>query len=336
MIFYFNFCIIKIVTRGYNILGNIDIETKKYMSKNEIFADAFNFFIHNGEKIIKPDELQEMDTTEIVIPYGNEAKEPKQKSRDILKIWASKRGEKAIYVILGIENQANIHYAMVVKNMLYDAMNYANQIEEAKKSYKKNTTKLTPEEFLSGFRKEDKLLPVITLTVYFGAEEWDGPMSLHEMLKIDDKELLKYIPNYQLNLIAPKNIQDVDFDKFNTDLGRLLEYIKHQNDENLNWLLEKKYREIDRETADLINTVTGSKLKFEEEEEKIDMCRAFENSMKMAEARGEARGEAKGENKVWTLINFLLRDNRQDELQKIKDDENKRQELYKFYGITTN
>ena len=82
------------------------------------------------------------------------------------------------------------------------------------------------------------------------------------------------------------------------------------------------------------------------------MCRAFDNSMKMAEARGEAkgiaigeargeaRGEAKGisigENKVWTLINFLLRDNRQDELQKIKDDENKRQELYKFYGITTN
>ena len=322
-------------------MGNIDIETKKYMSKNEIFADAFNFFIHNGEKIIKPDELQEMDTTEIVIPYGNEAKAPKQKSRDILKIWASKRGKKAIYVILGIENQANIHYAMVVKNMLYDAMNYARQIEEAKKSYnKKTTTKLTPEEFLSGFRKEDKLLPVITLTVYFGAEKWDGPMSLHEMLKIDDEELLKYIPNYQLNLIAPKNIQDVDFDKFNTDLGKLLEYIKHQNDENLNWLLEKKYRAIDRETADLINTVTGSKLKFEEEE-KIDMCRAFDNSMKMAEARGEAKGiaigKAKGiaigENKVWTLINFLLRDNRQDELQKIKDDENKRQELYKFYGI---
>ena len=96
---------------GGNILGSIDIETKKYMSKNEIFADAFNFFIHNGKKIIKPNELKEMDTTEIVIPYGNEAKEPKQKSRDILKIWASKKDEKAIYVILGIENQANIHYA---------------------------------------------------------------------------------------------------------------------------------------------------------------------------------------------------------------------------------
>ena len=56
---------------------------------------------------------------------------------------------------------------MAVKNMLYDALQYAKQVEEAKKSYRdKNKTadiKLSSEEFLSGFRKQDKLMPVITL-----------------------------------------------------------------------------------------------------------------------------------------------------------------------------
>ena len=32
----------------------------------------------------------------------------------------------------GTENQDKIHYAMAVKNMLYDALQYAKQVEEAK------------------------------------------------------------------------------------------------------------------------------------------------------------------------------------------------------------
>ena len=30
----------------------------------------------------------------------------------------------------------------------------------------------------SDFSKEDKIIPVITLTVYFGSDKWDGPRSL--------------------------------------------------------------------------------------------------------------------------------------------------------------
>ena len=30
--------------------------------------------------------------------------------------------------------------------------------------------------------------------VYFGADEWDAPMSIHEMLNIADEELLALIP----------------------------------------------------------------------------------------------------------------------------------------------
>ena len=41
------------------------------------------------------------------------------------------------YVLYGVENQSEIHYAMAVKNNLYDALEYAGQVEEAAKSHRK-------------------------------------------------------------------------------------------------------------------------------------------------------------------------------------------------------
>ena len=34
------------------------------------------------------------------------------------------------YVLLGIENQTRIHYAMPVRNIIYDALQYGKQVEE--------------------------------------------------------------------------------------------------------------------------------------------------------------------------------------------------------------
>ena len=315
-------------------MGKEDTITKAYMSKNEIFADAFNFLIYDGKPVIRAEELKELDSTEIALPYGNEASEPKQKIRDVLKMWVAKRDEKAIYVIMGIENQSEIHYAMAVKNMLYDSMNYAAQVENAAKSYrkKKNEPKLSSAEFLSGFRKEDKLLPVITLTLYFGTEQWDGAKSIHEMLSVQDEELLKFVPDYKLNLITPESIKEEDFEKFKTGLGAAMQYIKHQNDDVADLIIKnKKFEKLDRETANLVNMVTGSKLEFEETKGDVNMCRALENLKKKAKQEGKTEGE----NNILKLMNFLIRDNKHKELEEIARSEQKRQELYKFYGIVT-
>lgn len=39
-----------------------DTEMKKFWRDNEHFADLFNAYFFNGEKVIKPEELQEADT----------------------------------------------------------------------------------------------------------------------------------------------------------------------------------------------------------------------------------------------------------------------------------
>lgn len=102
-----------------------DTATKQYVSEAEVFADAFNYLIYDGEQVIKPEQLTDMDTTQYVIPYHEDEKgkpEAAQKYRDTLKTLAVKTDDRYTYLVLGIENQSHVHYAMPVRNMLYDAM----------------------------------------------------------------------------------------------------------------------------------------------------------------------------------------------------------------------
>ena len=47
-----------------------DTLTKKYMERPDVFADAFNFLIYDGRQVIRPEELRDMDTTAIALPFG--------------------------------------------------------------------------------------------------------------------------------------------------------------------------------------------------------------------------------------------------------------------------
>lgn len=62
---------------------------------------------------------------------------PVQRFRDVQKLYAAMTDGKMEYVLYGIENQSEIHYAMAVKNYLYDALEYAGQVEETAKSHRK-------------------------------------------------------------------------------------------------------------------------------------------------------------------------------------------------------
>ena len=50
------------------------------MRRNEIFADAVNYYVFEGQQVVRPDQLKELDIAEIVVPYGADgAGEPEQK-----------------------------------------------------------------------------------------------------------------------------------------------------------------------------------------------------------------------------------------------------------------
>ena len=138
--------------------------------------------------MIQPEKLREIDTTEMAILQGGDQKhqdsETVQKYRDILKKTVVKEDGETVYLLLGVENQTDIHYAMPVRNLIYDALQYGKQVSDITAENRKTGKKRSGGEYLSGFYKEDKLTPVITLVIHFGTELWDGPESLHEMLRV--------------------------------------------------------------------------------------------------------------------------------------------------------
>ena len=270
-------------------MGRIDTEAKRYMADNARFADAFNYYLYDGKQVIDPYGLTALDTTEIAVPYGDGNKVPVQKYRDLLKSWQVKTNGRAIYALLGTELESEVNYAMPVKAALYDSMHYAKQVESARKSLKEQKEPLNHGEFLSGFRKEDRLVPVVTLVLFLKDTEWDGPTHLREMFDDTEAQLLSFVPDYRINLLAPNRIPKEDFDKFRTDVGPLLEYIKNQKDkEKLDEIMHENdhFRSVDSETASLINTITGSRLKFGTREEKVDMCKAIDDMRKESREEG--------------------------------------------------
>lgn len=214
-------------------MGKKDTLTKEYMADNHIFADAFNYFMFDGGNVIHAEDLRERDSTEIAIPYErNQKSSPVQKDRDLLKMALVKYDDMATYLLLGIESQSEIHYAMPVKNMVYDALRYARQVEDTAKANRRSLKangmnesdfsekKMAAGEYLYGFRKKDHLIPVITVVIYFGADEWDAPRSLHEMFDEDSKVFLSLVPDYKLNLIAPASMTKMKLTNSKQNLER--------------------------------------------------------------------------------------------------------------------
>ena len=257
-------------------MGQKDTVTKSYMSKKKYFADAFNFLMFNGNCVVKEENLHEQDPTEIGIVFEEEEKEITQKVRDVLKECVIMQDDKCSYLILGIENQSDVHYAMPVKNLIYDALNYGQQISKKTKELRKEG-KLKKAEFLSGIRKNEKLKPVITLTIYWGADEWDAPRCLKGMLEDVDKSVLHFVNDYKLNLIVPKEIDD--FSKFVTDFGKAMKYIASSQDKQKmqEAAQNEKFRFVDVDTVNLLNVCTGANISVSEGEERIDMCKALED-----------------------------------------------------------
>ena len=138
------------------------------------------------------------------------------------------------------------------------------------------------------FTKEDKLIPVITITVYLGTKEWDGPRKLSDMFGDVDEELLPFIPDYRINLLAPREI--TDFTGFRTSIRQLFEVLQNAYDkEKMQEVLQndEKFSKVDRETVEAINLFAGTDIDIDEKEEVIDMCKAWEDQKNEGRELGE-------------------------------------------------
>ena len=206
-----------------------------------------------------------------------------------------------------------------LKNMFYDVMAYGNQVKETAKKHRKDKDTTTSDEFLSGFTKEDKLIPVITITVYLGTMEWDGPRKLSDMFGDVDEELMPFIPDYRINLLAPREI--TDFTGFRTSIRQLFEVLKNAYDkEKMQEVLQndEKFSRVDRETVEAINLFAGTDIDIDEKDEVIDMCKAWEEQKNEGRELGERQ-------KIISLIVKKLQKNKS--VAEIADDLEEKEEV---------
>ena len=125
-----------------------DTILKNFWKNNDRFADLFN-----GKEILKPDDLTEVDTDVSSMLKFNGHVETVQKILDVVK----KTAYGIDFMILGLENQSHIHYAMPLRHMIGDAFSYQKEYNEIVAKNKKERNFASTDEFLSKFRNGNTL-----------------------------------------------------------------------------------------------------------------------------------------------------------------------------------
>lgn len=71
------------------------------------------------------------------------------------------------------------------------------------------------------------MIPVVTLVIYHGEEEWNAPKRLSDMLKLQgiDEKLKSLITDYPIHVFCLKDLQE---EYFHTNLRELIGLMKRQ------------------------------------------------------------------------------------------------------------
>ena len=187
-------------------MGKEDVYESDYLENAAVFADLVNGVLYHGEQVVKPQELREQDGELKSASDGVVRKVV----RDKVRLWSG-----AVLAVFSVENQTRVDYHMVMRAMLSESMAYEKQwkklkekwIKRLKRKQRTEKERLTSDEFLSGMRKADKFIPVITIVVYYGKEKpWDGARTLHELLDVkgNEEKIFPFISNYRFSPLFPQ------------------------------------------------------------------------------------------------------------------------------------
>lgn len=147
---------------------------------------------------------------------------------------------------------------------------------------------------MSGLTREDRLIPVVTLVVYWGQEVWDAPCSLYEMLDCADEEILRCINDYRINLVNPHWMKPEDFEKLEGSLAAVMRFIKAAaSEEDMKELLQKfkqEYSRMEQDAVEVIRACTKIEIKTNEKGLVIDMCKAWDDHWENGRKQGIEQG----------------------------------------------
>lgn len=264
-----------------------------YYQEHINFAELIDGWLFHGKGRVQAEQVIEQDRR-LLIRRGKKVYQ--DRFRDLYK---SVEGV-GMHLLIGIEHQFHIHYAMPVRGMEYDSSSYVLQVEKIHRKHEE-ADDLKADERLCGFAKTDRLLPVITLILYCGSKPWDAAMSLHELLNMEHvpEELHPYIADYPLHILDICHTPDARLQEFPPDIRTMFFFLIYKEEPEKLIQCPPKDKLIRSSTCNIIADCIGERgLKRyvkKEEGEKIDMCKAIDMLIMDGEKRGIAIGEKRGE-----------------------------------------
>lgn len=139
---------------------------------------------------------------------------------------------------------------------------------------------------------------MVSLCVYYGENEWDGPCSLTDMLTIPEK-VKALVSDYRMNLLEVRKSGSFQFHNADVDIVfDISRSIYERNYEKINTVY--KERAIPSELGVVIGAITESQklidqaLKSEEKGGQMYMCRALEELVKEGVEKGKLEGRQEG------------------------------------------
>lgn len=292
-------------------MGKKDLLLKTYLSDPVRYADVYNGSVFGGAQVLDPSQLEEAVTV-VTKADGGAVLET---TCDIAMRQKVGGGLFALWIL---ENQEEMDYAMSVRILLREALEYDRQVKALKRrnetEYKeRHGGEIAAGEYLYKVRKSDRICPVCTLVIYWG-KHWDGPRSLHEFLDFSEygecvaEEFKKLIPEYPLHILNLN--EENDYSGFQTPLRTVFELYARRSDKGHFLDYIKSHEEchhLDVETYEVIRELIGiAKLrkmgdKLEGEEEQ-DMWKAVEDLIE----DGRTEGKIEKANQLISIIGNMM------------------------------
>ena len=244
-----------------------DKTMKEFLENNAYFVDFFNAYFFDGQKVLKPENCEELDSE------MNDANMNLEKHVDVIR----KYNDGNLYSAFIIENQSHVDPSMVVRTAVYEYVAYERMLKKLKKN-----------------RKDEKLPMVHILVFYTGERSWNAASKLSELVEVDER-FKACFHDYQMNLIEIAGNTSYNFNE--EDVHNLFYICRSIYDQSIYKGTINDFGLVKSSVLKVIKTLTDVEwldLEELEEKEEIEMCEAERRWLEVKSKEWEAEGIRKG------------------------------------------
>ena len=239
---------------------------KKFLENNAYFVDFFNAYFFDGQKVLKPENCEELDSE------MNDSNMDLEKHVDVIR----KYNDGNLYSAFIIENQSYVDASMVVR-AAYEFVAYERMLKKSKKN------------------RNNKKLPMVNILVFYtGEKPWNAARQLSQLVEVDER-FESYFHDYKMNLIEITGNTSYNFNE--EDVYNLFYICRSIYDQSIYEGTSNHFGLVKSSVLKVVKTLTDVEwldLEELEEKEEIEMCEAEKRWLEVKSKEWEAEGIRKG------------------------------------------